>query len=407
MFAAVLAVVLVVGSACSAAPPDPRVARTPPMGWNSWNSFGCGIDERLIRDTADHLVSSGMRDAGYRYLVVDDCWFDPRRDAGGELRADPVRFPSGMRALADYVHSRGLEFGLYEVPTDRTCAQRSGTYPGATGSRGHEEQDARTFADWGVDYLKYDWCSPEGTLDEQIDAFSTMRNALRATGRPIVFSINPNSDHAAKTGATHDWTGIAHQWRTTDDIKPVWHTDGADEMGVVDVVDVNRKAARRAGPGHWHDPDMLEVGVHDVDGFRGLNGSEARAHLSTWAVMAAPLLAGNNVTTMPAEVRDALTNPEVIAVDQDPAGIEGTPVRATGDQQVWAKPMADGSRVVALFNRGDRPATIRTTAGEAGLPRASACTVRDLWAHATTTTSGDIAAVVPAHGVALLRVSAR
>ena len=287
------------------------------MGWNSWNSFGCGIDERLIRDTADHLVSSGMRDAGYRYLVVDDCWFDPRRDADGRLRADPVRFPGGVRALADYVHSRGLEFGLYEVPTDRTCAQRAGTYPGATGSRGHEQQDARTFADWGVDYLKYDNCNNQGIPAQQ--RYSAMGEALRATGRPIVYSV-------CEWGENEPWTWApevgAHLWRTTDDIKPAWETGNGNDapMGVADIVDVNRDLADYAGPGDWNDPDMLEVGVRGDADYPGLTGEEAKAHFSLWSMMAAPLIAGNDVRAMPGEVRDVLTNREVIAVNQDPLG---------------------------------------------------------------------------------------
>ncbi|WP_249123974.1 glycoside hydrolase family 27 protein [Saccharopolyspora erythraea] len=385
------------------------VAGTPPMGWNSWNSFGCDIDERLIRDTADALVGSGMRDAGYQYVVVDDCWFDPQRDPQGNLRANPERFPGGIRALADYVHSRGLKFGIYQVPTEKTCAQRGGTYPGATGSLGHEEQDARTFAEWGVDYLKYDWCSPEGTLEDQIAAFTKMRDALAATGRPIVYSINSNSYHPDKNGATHDWSPVANMWRTTEDIKPVWDSGNENEypMGVVNIVEVNRGLAAQARPGHWNDPDMLEVGVYDVEGFKGLTDTEARAHLSMWAMMASPLIAGNNVTRMPDGIRDILTNREVVAVDQDPAGAQGVPVRDHGDREVWVKSMADGSRAVALFNRGERHAGIRTTAREAGLPEAPGYQVRDLWAHEDSTTDGEIRAEVPAHGVVLLRVSAR
>jgi alpha-galactosidase len=389
---------------------DPAtVAATPPMGWNSWNSFGCDINEQLIRETADALVSSGMRDAGYQHVIVDDCWFDPQRDPQGNLRANPERFPSGIKALADYVHSRGLKFGIYQVPTEKTCAQRGDTYPGATGSQGHEEQDARTFAEWGVDYLKYDWCSPQGTLEDQVAAFTKMRDALRATGRPIVYSINSNSYHPDKNGATHDWSSIANMWRTTEDIKPVWDTgnDNAYPMGVVNIVDVNRNLSGWAGPGHWNDPDMLEVGVHGAEGYQGLTDIEARSHLSMWALMASPLIAGNNVTKMPPEVRDVITNREVVAVNQDPSGKQGTAVRDDGDHEVWSKTLADGDRVVALFNRDDQPAGIRTTASDVGFQDAPEYAVRDLWAHEDSTTKGEIGAVVPAHGVSLFRVSPR
>ena len=386
---------------------DTQVAATPPMGWNSWNSFGCNINEQLIRDTADHLVSSGMRDAGFKNVVIDDCWFDPQRDANGNLRGNPQRFPSGMKSLADYVHSKGLKFGIYEVPTEETCAQRGGTYPGMTGSQGHEEQDARTFAQWGVDYLKYDWCSPAGTLADQIDAFQKMRRALDATGRPIVYSINPNSYHTDKTGETHNWSGVANMWRITEDIKPVWDTGNANAypMGVVNIIDVDRNLARQAGPGHWNDPDMLEVGVSNVEGFEGLTDTEARAHFSMWSLMAAPLIAGNNVTQMPGNIREILTNPEVIAVDQDPRGAQGTTVRKDGAQEVWTKPMANGDQTVALLNRGDQPAFIQTTAAEVGARYAPSYAVRDLWSHTQNTTTGEISVEVPAHGVALLHVS--
>ncbi len=206
-------------SNASAAPGSP--ALTPPLGWNSWNSFGCGVTEAQIRETTDAMVSSGMREAGYRYVVVDDCWFDPQRDAAGNLRANPAKFPSGMKALGDYIHNKGLKFGIYQVPGERTCAQTSGAYPGSTGSRGHETQDAATFASWGVDYLKYDWCSSSGTRDEQVARFTLMRDALRATGRPIVYSINPNSFHDI-TGATYNWGEVADLWRTTEDLLDIW-----------------------------------------------------------------------------------------------------------------------------------------------------------------------------------------
>ncbi|MFD0474503.1 glycoside hydrolase family 27 protein [Nonomuraea thailandensis] len=259
------------------------VGRTPPMGWNTWNTFGCDINETLIKQTADALVSSGMRDLGYQYVVVDDCWFDPHRDPAGNLQANPSRFPSGMKALGDYLHARNLKFGLYQAPLDRTCAQYFGAYPGATGSLGHEAQDARQFAAWGVDYLKYDWCSPTGTIDDQVRTFAKMRDALAATGRPILYSINPNSIHE-KTGPQRDWGDVANIWRTTEDITNAWNTGQTNgyPMGIQNIVNVNVPLAGRARPGQFNDPDMMVVGRG------GMNDTEMRSHFALWAVMAAP-----------------------------------------------------------------------------------------------------------------------
>ncbi|MDI5977836.1 glycoside hydrolase family 27 protein [Amycolatopsis magusensis] len=380
-----------------AAPGSPAV--TPPLGWNSWNSFGCGVTEAAVRQAADAMVDSGMRDAGYRYVVVDDCWFDPNRDAQGNLRAHPAKFPSGMKALGDYIHSRGLKFGIYQVPTERTCAQRVGTHPGSTGSAGHEVQDATTFASWGVDYLKYDWCSPEGTRDEQVARFTLMRDAVRATGRPIVYSINPNSFHAI-TGATYDWGQVADLWRTTEDLLDIWQNGNTNSypMGVGNVVDVNAPLAAQAGPGHWNDPDMLVVGRP------GLTLTESRSHFALWALMAAPLMAGNDIRTMSADVSAILRNPRLLAVNQDSLGAGGRRVRDDGDVEVFAKPLSDGSVAVGLFNRGGGTATISATAAQVGLSGGS-FTLTDLWTGTTSSTAGQITASVPAHGVAAYRVT--
>ncbi|WP_461033054.1 glycoside hydrolase family 27 protein [Streptomyces mayteni] len=386
------------GSPAQAAPGSP--ALTPPLGWNSWNSFGCGnVNETVIRQAADAMVSSGMRDAGYQYVVVDDCWFDPQRDAQGNLRAHPTRFPSGMRALGDYIHSRGLEFGIYMSPTERTCAQRVGGYPGSTGSMGHERQDADIFASWGVDYLKYDWCSPQGTRDEQVARFTLMRDALRATGRPIVYSINPNSLHAI-TGSTYDWGQVADLWRTTEDLLDIWQNGNTNSypMGVGNVVDINAPLASQAGPGHWNDPDMLVVGRP------GLTLTEARSHFALWALMAAPLMAGNDIRTMSADVSAILRNPRLLAVNQDPLGAGGRRVRDDGATEVFAKPLSDGSVAVGLFNRGAATATITTTAAQIGLSGGS-FTLTDLWTGGTSSSGGQLSASVPAHGVAVYRVS--
>jgi alpha-galactosidase len=345
------------------------------------------------------MVSSGMRDAGYQYVVVDDCWFDPQRDAAGNLRAHPTKFPSGMRALGDYIHSRGLKFGIYQVPTERTCAQRVGTHPGSTGSMGHEVQDAGTFASWGVDYLKYDWCSPNGTRDEQVARFALMRDAIRATGRPIVYSINPNSFHAV-TGDKFNWGEVADLWRTTEDLLDIWQNGNVNSypMGVGNVVDITAPLAVQAGPQHWNDPDMLVVGRP------GLTLTESRSHFTLWAVMAAPLMAGNDIRTMSADVSAVLRNTRLLAVNQDRLGAGGRRVRDDGNTEVFAKPLADGSVAVGLFNRGGATATITTTAAQAGLS-GGAFTLTDLWTGATSSTGGQITASVPAHGVAAFRVA--
>ncbi|MDQ7805493.1 ricin-type beta-trefoil lectin domain protein [Amycolatopsis sp. A133] len=395
--AAALSVAVATPAAVAAAPGSP--ALTPPLGWNSWNSFGCGVSETTVRQAADAMVSSGMRDAGYQYVVVDDCWFDPQRDGQGNLRANASKFPAGMKALGDYIHARGLKFGIYQVPTDRTCAQRTGTYPGSTGSQGHETQDARTFADWGVDYLKYDWCSPAGTRDEQVARFGLMRDALRATGRPIVYSINPNSYHAI-TGDKYDWGQVADLWRTTEDLLDIWQNGNTNSypMGVGNVLDVTAPLAAQAGPGHWNDPDMLVVGRP------GLTLTESRAHFALWALMAAPLMAGNDIRTMSADVSAILRNPRLIAVDQDRLGAGGRRVRDDGNVEVFAKPLADGSVAVGLLNRGSATTTVSTTAAQIGLSGTS-FTLTDLWTGGTSASAGAISASVPAHGVAAYRVT--
>jgi len=395
--AAVLVLATITAPVAHAAPGSP--APTPPMGWNSWNSFGCGITEAQVRQAADAMVSSGMRDAGYQYVVVDDCWFDPQRDSAGNLRGHPTKFASGMKALGDYIHARGLKFGIYQVPNEKTCAQGTGAFPGATGSKGHEAQDARTFASWGVDYLKYDWCSGAGTRDEQVARFSIMRDALRATGRPIVYSINPNSFHAI-TGDRYNWGEVADLWRTTEDLLDIWQNNNVNSypMGVGNVLDVTAPLAVQSGPGHWNDPDMLVVGRP------GLSLTESRAHFALWSLMAAPLMAGNDIRTMSADVSAILRNPRLIAVNQDRLGAGGRRVRDDGATEIFAKPLSDGSVAVGLFNRGSGTATVSTTAAQIGLS-GSGFTLTDLWTGGTSTSSGAISASVPAHGVAAYRVS--
>ncbi|AQZ63369.1 Alpha-galactosidase precursor [[Actinomadura] parvosata subsp. kistnae] len=375
------------------------VGRTPPMGWNTWNTFGCNINETLIKQTADTLVSSGMRDLGYQYVVVDDCWFDPNRDSAGNLQANPSRFPSGMKALGDYLHARGLKFGLYQAPLDKTCAQYFNSYPGATGSLNHEAQDARQFAAWGVDYLKYDWCSPTGTIDDQVRTFAKMRDALAATGRPILYSINPNSIHE-KTGPQRDWGDVANIWRTTEDITNAWNTGQTNgyPMGIQNIVNVNVPLAGRARPGAFNDPDMMVVGRG------GMNDTEMRSHFALWAVMAAPLIAGNDVRNMDAATSAILKNQSLIAINQDPLGLQAAQVSNDGTRRILAKRLSNGDVAVALFNQGGGTTTISTTAAAIGLSGTS-FTLRDAWTNAVTTTTGAISASVPAHGTAVFRVS--
>jgi alpha-galactosidase len=365
------------------------LALTPPMGWNSWNKFGCDVSETLVKGAADALVASGMKDAGYQYVVIDDCW-QVSRDAAGKIVVDEKRFPSGMKALADYVHSKGLKFGIYSDAGTQTCAGRPGT-------KGHDEIDARTYAEWGVDYLKFDWCHTEG--QDTRDAYGRMSRALRATGRPIVFSL-------CEWGSTKPWLwapGIGQLWRATGDIQDCW--DCGKEwggMGVTHIIDLLADLYPYAGPGHWNDPDMLEVGNG------GLNQAEDRAHFSFWCLLAAPLMAGNDLQGMKPEIKEILTNPEVIAVDQDPLGMQGRKVFDNGPQEVWFKPLSDGSKAVVLFNRGNETGPITVRWEDVGLFPGGSATVRDLWAKKDLGAfTGSFEAKVGSHDVAMLKITAK
>ncbi|MBO4206996.1 glycoside hydrolase family 27 protein [Micromonospora echinofusca] len=396
---ALAATVAPIGAPRPAQALDNGVARTPPMGWNTWNTFGCNINETLIRQMADAIVANGLRDLGYRYVVVDDCWFDPNRDAQGNLQAHPQRFPSGMKALGDYLHTRGLLFGIYQSPLDQTCAQYFDAFPGSTGSLGHEYQDARQFAAWGVDYLKYDWCSPTGTINDQVARFGIMRDALAATGRPIVYSINPNSIHE-KTGPQRNWSDVANLWRTTEDITNAWNTGQTNgyPMGIQNIVDVTVPLAGYAAPGGFNDPDMLEVGNG------GMTDTEMRSHFALWAMMAAPLMMGNDLRSASAATLTILRNQNLVAIDQDPLGRQAVQVSHDGTRRILAKRLADGDVAVALFNQGSSTTTIATTATAIGKTGTS-FTLRDAWTNGTATTTGAISATVPAHGTVVYRVS--
>lgn len=369
------------------------------MGWNTWNTFGCNINETLIRQMADTMVTNGMRDLGYRYVVVDDCWFDPNRDSQGNLQAHPSRFPSGMKALGDYLHARGLLFGIYQSPMDQTCAQYFDAFPGSTGSLGHEVQDARQFAAWGVDYLKYDWCSPAGSINDQVVAFAKMRDALAATGRPIVYSINSNSIHE-KTGPMRNWGDVANLWRTTEDITNTWNSGQTNgyPMGIQNIVNVNVPLSSYAGPGSFNDPDMLEVGRG------GMTDTEMRSHFALWAIMAAPLMAGNDLRSADSATLTILRNQHLIAINQDSLALQAVQVSNDQTRRVLAKRLSNGDVAVALFNQGSSTTTVSTTAAAVG-KTGNSFSLLDAWTNATTTTSGTISANVPAHGTVVYRVS--
>jgi len=363
---------------------DNGLARTPPMGWNSWNKFGCNVSDKLIREVADAISANGMREAGYQYVTIDDCW-QVGRTPQGTIVADSARFPTGIKALADYVHGKGLKFGIYTDAGRKTCEGRPGSY-------GYEAIDAKTYASWGVDYVKIDWCNADG-LDARTQ-YTIFRDALAASGRKIVFSI-------CEWGSNRPWEwapDVGNLWRTTGDISDRWSS-------VLTLVDLSSQYWHVAKPGAWNDPDMLEVGNG------GMTQTEYRSHFSLWAMMAAPLIAGNDVRTMldstrtAGDTRDILLNRDVIAVDQDSLGVQGTIVQASPSElQVWVKPLADGSRAVLLFNRASVASTITADWGRVGLKTKKA-RVRNLWAHSdSASVQSRYAATVPSHGVVMLRV---
>jgi alpha-galactosidase len=370
-----------------------NLALTPPMGWNSWNKFGCNVSEDMIKDMADAVVKTGMKDAGYVYVNIDDCW-QVGRDANANIVVDPQRFPHGMKAVGDYIHSLGLKFGVYSDSGTKTCA-------GRPGGLGHEYQDAVQYAAWGVDYLKYDWCYTAKTQDARA-SYANIRAALDATGRPIVLSI-------CEWGTAKPWLWGeevgGNLWRTTDDIQDRW--EGKHEFrpgnccsyGVLDIVDAEAELYSYARPGHWNDPDMLEVGNGKM------TDTEYRAHFSLWAILAAPLIAGNDLRDMRPEIHDILTNKEVIAVDQDTLGRQGERVAKNGDLEVWAKQLKDGSRAVLLLNRGASGQQILVNWEDIGYPASLSATVRDLWTHKDLGKfTGKFSGAVASHGVVMITV---
>jgi len=371
----------------TAVPQKAILATTPPMGWNSWNHFHRNITDAIVRAQADAMVSSGMRDAGYIYVNIDDTW-EGERDTQGIIHSNE-KFPD-MKALADYVHGKGLKLGIYSSPGDKTCAKFEG-------SLNHEEQDARTYAEWGIDYLKYDLCglrepmknaaTPEAAHQMMVDAYIKMRDALRNTGRPIVYSLcQYGNDAVWRWGASVG----GNLWRTTGDI-----TDSYAKMAEIGFSQAG--LSQYAGPGHWNDPDMLEVGNGKM------KPDEYRTHVSLWAILAAPLLAGNDLTTMTPETIALLTNREVIAIDQDPAGKQGDRLTAEGPLEIWAKPLADGSKAIGLFNRHPQPARMRVDFRQIGF--SGRVRVRDVWEAKDLGRLDNYETLVPGHGVVLLKVT--
>jgi alpha-galactosidase len=337
-FLTVAACVLLTGTAY--AQKFEGLAPTPPMGWNSWNTFETRIDEALIRETADALVASGMQAAGYTYVVIDDGWEAMERDAQGNLVPDPTRFPSGMKALGDYLHSRGFKFGIHNCAGTKTCS-------GFPGGRGHEFQDARNYAAWGVDYLKYDWCS-HGTANAE-ETYRTMGSALVAAGRPVVYSL-------CEWGSNKPWLwgkAIGHLWRTTGDVTDCYDCQAAYSVGWKQILDAQVGLEQYAGPGGWNDPDMLEVGNP------GLSVAESRAQFSLWAVLAAPLMAGNDVRKMSPAIREILINREVIALDQDPLGKQGYRFMSHPGKDIWVKELAKGEWAICFLNTGEGTLNLR------------------------------------------------
>jgi alpha-galactosidase len=372
----------------AAAVDDAALARTPPMGWNSWNHFGDAVTDADIRHAADALVATGMAAAGYRYVIIDDGW-QGQRDGQGRLHAN-ARFPD-MKALADYVHGKGLKFGIYSSPGATTCAGYAGSY-------GHEAQDARTFAGWGVDYLKYDLCSYGDRLVGKSlaaqtammkEAFRTMRQALDATGRPVVYALCSYG-----WGRVWEWGAEVggNLWRSTVDIRPSYTSmmfNASAQQGLESY----------AGPGHWNDPDMLEIGNKGLD-----SPDQQRTHMSLWALLAAPLIAGNDLTAMNAATRAVVTDPDVLAIDQDARGIAGRRVAQQGPVQLWARPLADGTLAVGLLNTLDHPLAETLDLHALGLP--ASVQAHDVWQHR------DLGMVdarhvfeVPAFGVVLLKLT--
>jgi alpha-galactosidase len=386
-----LAMILPVQHAAGAAAPAPAalvssssasLAATPPMGFNDWNAFGCDVSAALIEQMADVIVSSGLKADGYNYVNIDDCWLAPNRDASGNLVADPVKFPAGISAVAAYVHGKGLKMGIYEDAGTKTCA-------GYPGSLGHEQQDAATLASWGVDYLKYDNCSnqSDGSQADYIRRYTAMAQAIAATGRPMVYSV-------CEWGTDQPWLWapqIGSLWRTTGDISDNWPS-------LRSIIAQNAPLYPYASPGHWNDPDMLEIGN------RGMTGTEYQTQMSMWSMMAAPLIIGTDLRTASAQTMAILGNKQIIAVDQDRLGAQGKIIVNAGGLMVLDKLLANGDHAIALYNSTDTLATVSVAASATGLLKSRAYRLQDLWSGRVTQARTTIEAAVPAHGTVIYRV---
>jgi alpha-galactosidase len=362
------------------------LAPTPPMGWNSWNSYGVHISEKLIKESAEALIKSGMLEAGYNYVVIDDGWEALERDSSGNLVPDPQKFPSGMKALGEYLHSKGFKFGIHNCAGTKTCS-------GFPGGRGHEFQDARLYASWGVDYLKYDWCE-HGTADAR-ETYKTMGDALYAAHRPVVYSL-------CEWGNNQPWLWgekIAHLWRTTGDITDCYSCQDVYATGWKYILNKQDGLEKYAGPDHWNDPDMLEVGN------KGLSLTESKSHFSLWAMLAAPLMAGNDVRNMSEEIRTILTNKDVIAIDQDPLGKQGYRFMEHPSKEIWVKELSNGEWAICFFNSGDENMTIRVN--WTYLPFLNGTfKIRDIWQKKEIgKTDTDYSSDIAPHDVVLLRLS--
>ena len=379
-------VILLVSSMTAFAQKFEGLAPTPPMGWNSWNTFAGNISEQLIKGVAESLIADGMQKAGYTYIVIDDCWEAKARDSAGNLIADPAKFPGGMKALGDYLHAKGFKFGIHNCAGTETCA-------GFPGGRGHEFQDARTYASWGVDYLKYDWCN-HGTANAE-ETYKTMSNALHTAGRPVVFSL-------CEWGNNQPWLWaekVGHLWRTTGDIRDCFDCQGVYDMGWKVILDKQVGLEKYAGPDHWNDPDMLEVGN------KGLSLGEAKAHFSLWCMLAAPLMAGNDVRSMSKEVHDILTDGEVIALDQDPLGKEGYRFMENPGKEIWVKELSHGQWAVCVLNGSESKMEMHLNWGNLTFLKGT-FRIRDLWEKKDLgTTKDELVRVIPSHNVVLFRLA--
>jgi alpha-galactosidase len=376
------------------------LALTPPMGWNSWNTFQTNISDTLVRGIADKIVASGMKDAGYTYLVLDDGWMAKERDSNGNLVPDPKKFPDGIKVLVDYVHSKGLKFGLYNCAGTKTCA-------GYPGTRGYEYQDARLYASFGIDYLKFDWCNTDGINAKE--AYTTMSNALHVAGRPIVFSL-------CEWGTNKPWEwaqNVGELWRTTGDISALFDSfvdHGTwKQLGVMPIADLQNGLRKYAGPGHWNDPDMLEVG-------NGMTVNEDRAHFSLWCILAAPLIAGNDLRKMSKETNAILANKDAIAINQDKAGMEGYKYKVKDSLEIWIKPLSEGDWAFCFLNRSNKPMQVNfnwkdelvtdTLFNKSFNAKDHIYKIRNVWKESNAgDTQKPLSAMLASHDVIMLRLS--